>query len=487
MRLSKMKQAVASLLMTAICVLTPMQAFAESSSNYCYSTATKEYYNAPAAYEVERVLYADDLKVDSLNGISGLFVTEDKIYITTKNAIIITNLNYKTVKVIDTYTNLDGEQESISSPQGIFVTDAGDIYVCEPGNGRVLRFNKIYKLTHVYGQPTGFDAEVTYAPSEIVVDSLDRMYIVAKNVYEGILEVNSNNEFQRYFGETNVSFSALDLLWRQLATEEQKAKQELWLPTEYSSITMTSAGFIYATATSEDETEPIKLLNVKGSNILAYDDEFDLYPSGDVVYSIVSDNFTSTVGPSKISYIDCNDYGMYIALDKVRNRIFTYNETGDMLFVFGGKGDVDGCFNTPVSIRYIGDEILVADSNAESITVMTPTVYGQTIIDATKLDAQGERNEAVELWNKVIQMNPHLEVAYEALGKAALRDKNYESAATYFKKANSRVYYSKAYAQTRDAWLKANFTNIVVGAVVLIVAYNVIKVVIKKRKKGKVG
>lgn len=480
MRLSKMKQAVASLLMAAICVLTPMQALAESSSNYCYSTATKEYFNAPAAYEVERILYADDLGVDSLLGISGMFVTENRIYIATKNSIIITNLNYKKIKVISHYTDLDGNEAVISSPEGIFVTDDGDIYVCEPTKGHILHFNKSYKLINEYGQPEGLNTTVTYQPSQVVVDSLDRMYVIAKNLYEGILEVNADNEFQRYFGETTVNFSALDLLWRQLATEEQKAKQELWLPTEYSSMTITDSGFIYATVSNTEEKEPIKLLNVKGSNILAYDDEFDLYPSGDIVYSL-------SAGPSKCSYIDCNEDGMYIVLDKTRNRVFTYNETGDMLFVFGGKGDMDGCFSNPVSIRYMGDDILVADATSESVTVMTPTVYGQAIINATKLDAQGERNDAAEIWNTIIEMNPNLEVAYDALGKAALRDKNYETAAEYFKKANSRVYYSKAYANVRDTWLKENFTTIVVGIVVVIILYNVLKQVQKKVKKGKVG
>lgn len=489
MKLSKMKwvkQAAASLLLAATCVaLSPSQAFAESSSNYCYSTATKEYYAAPVAYEVDQVIYAEDLRgVDSLNGIAGMFVKGEYIYIAASDKIIVTDSDFNVKKVLSEYTDLDGNTAVITTPQGLFVTDEGDLYVCEPNNGRVLRFDSSYELTDVYGQPDGLDIDVKYQPSEIVVDSLHRMYIIAKNLFEGILEIDSSNHFQRYFGETTVNFSALDLLWRQLATEEQKAKQSLWLPTEYTSITISSNGFIYASVSSTDEEEPIKLLNVKGSNILAYDDEFSLYPSGDIVYSIAG---KGTTGPSSLTYIDCNDYGMYTVLDNTRNRVFTYDDNGNMLFVFGGSGDKEGCFRSPVSLRFVGDNIIVADKLSESITVMKPTVYGQTIIDATKLDSQGERNEAVKLWNQVIEMNPHLELAYDALGKAALRDKNYDTAAAYFKQANSRVYYSKAYAQMRDTAIKENFTAAVVVIVVLIVVYNGIKVVLKKRKKGKVG
>ncbi len=480
------KKAAASLLLAATCVtLSPSQVSAESSSNYCYSSATKEYYAAPIAYEVDQVVYAENLDgVDSLNGISGMFVKNEHIYISTSSQIIVTDLDFEVEEVLSEYTDLDGNSASIRNPQGIFVTDDGHLYVCEPDNGRVLRFDEDYELTDVYGQPEGLEIEVKYQPSEIVVDSLDRMYIIAKNLFEGILEVNSDNEFQRYFGETTVNFSALDLLWRQLATEEQKAKQSLWLPTEYTSMTISDNGFIYASVSSTEEEEPIKLLNVKGSNILAYNEEFSLYPSGDIVYSIAG---KGTTGPSSLIYIDCNEYGMYTVLDSVRNRIFTYDDNGNLLFVFGGSGDREGCFRSPVSIRFVGDNIIVADKLSESITVMKPTIYGQTIIDATKLDSEGERNEAVKLWNQVIEMNPHLELAYDALGKAALRDKNYETAASYFKEANSRVYYSKAYAMMRDTMIKENFTAAVVVIVALIVVYKGTKIVLKKRKKGKVG
>ena len=101
------------------------------------------------------------------------------------------------------------------------------------------------------------------------------MYVIANNIYEGILEIDSNNVFQRYFGETSVDYTALDLLWRELATEEQKAKQALWLPTEYSSMAMSGTGFIYACISYKEEDEPIRLLNVKGTNILAYNEEFE--------------------------------------------------------------------------------------------------------------------------------------------------------------------------------------------------------------------
>ncbi len=480
------KRGFASLLLGAICLTTPMQVMAESSSNYCYDTETGKYFTAPVAYEVDQVIYAKDLDgVDSLKGISSMFVKDDYIYVATSQSIIILDSNYRVEKVLSEYTDLNGNTDKITGVEGIFVTDEGSIYVCEPNNGRVLIFNNKLELVKNFGQPEGLELEkISYQPNQVVVDSLDRMYIIANNIYEGILEVDSNNRFQRYFGETSVAYGAMDLLFRQLATEEQKAKQTLWLPTEYASMAMSKTGFIYTCISYTDEETPIRLLNVHGTNILAYNEEFKLYPSGDIVYSLAG---SGTNGPSSLTDIDCNDYGMYTVLDSMRNRIFTYDENGNLLFVFGGKGDKEGCFRNPVSIRFVGDNIIVADKMSESITVMTPTIYGQKIIDATKLDYIGEELQAVDYWNEIITMNPNFELAYDALGKSAMRSKDYDAAEKYFKLANNRTYYSKAYAKTRDVIIEENITEVVVIVAGVVIAWNVYKQVKKRTKKGLVS
>jgi stalled ribosome rescue protein Dom34 len=51
------------------------------------------------------------------------------------------------------------------------------------------------------------------------------MYIIASGIYEGILEVNSDNKFQRYFGSTTVSISPLEVFFRMIATEEQLVRE----------------------------------------------------------------------------------------------------------------------------------------------------------------------------------------------------------------------------------------------------------------------
>lgn len=485
MRRLKTKRIWAGLLTAVmIAVMAPSTALAESSSNYSYDTDAEMYYNAPVSYEVEEIVRAGDLEgVESLNGIDSLYVTDNAVYISTSTQIIITDLNFRVKHIIDEYTDLNGKTGKLSSPAGMFVKDDGTLYVCEPSAGHILVFDKNYKVIENFGTPEDYELSVAYSPNEIVVDSLNRMYVVANNVYEGILELNSENEFQRYYGETTVSFSALDLLWRQLATEEQLSKQSLWLPTGYSSMAISNKGFVYATISSSGEEKPIRMLNVNGTNILAYDDEFDLYPVGDIVYSIAG----SVAGPSMLISVDVNDYGMYTVLDSVRNRVFTYDDSGNMLFVFGGSGDKEGCFMYPVCIRLMGDKVLVADRSTESITVMSPTNYGQAIIDASKLDYTGDLDAAAEIWQKVLEMNPNYELAYRALGNVSQRNHDYDAAENFYKQANYRTGYSKAYAKTRDVSIRNNFGTVAVVAVILIAVIIVVKVLHKKKRKGTVS
>ena len=61
--------------------------------------------------------------------------------------------------------------------------------------------------------------------------------------------------------------------------------------------------------------------------------------------------------------------GMYSVLDSKRGRVFTYDSQGNLLYIFGGRGDQKGQFNQPCALIYNGDEILVADRSRNSVQV----------------------------------------------------------------------------------------------------------------------
>ena len=337
----KVKNYLLYLLTGLMVLISPMTALAEGTANYFFGCG-EGFRSAPVSYEVDKVYHAGDIEgVDNLDNLASMFVTDDSVYVATANAILVLDYDFKVKHILSEYQDLENNAVTISNPEGIFVTEEGTLYVCEPENSRVLVFGADYKLINSFGQPKGLDLAVVYKPSQIVVDSLDRMYIIATNLYEGILEVSSDNEFQRYFGTTTVSISVLDIFFRMLASEEQLSGQALVLPTEYTSMTVNDKGFIYTTIRSTDVENPIRLLNVNGDDIMPEDWQKNP-PEGDI-----------TTGMSSLTYIDCNEYGMYMVLDSGTSRIFTYDEASNLLFIFGGSGDKDGCFRNPTSVRWL--------------------------------------------------------------------------------------------------------------------------------------
>lgn len=480
----KMRKCLFYMLAGLMLLATPFTVSAEGTANYCFGSGGP-YRKAPVSYEVEKVYHAADLDgVENLNELESMFVTEDSIYVATLNAVVVLDHDFQVKHILSEYTDENGNAAKINAPQGLFVTEEGTLYICEPNSSHVLIFDKNYELLHNYGAPEGLDITVVYKPTQIVVDSLDRMYIIASSIYEGILEVNADNKFQRYFGSTTVSVSPLEVFFRMIATEAQLSKQALILPTEYSSMTINKKGFIYTTIRSSEVENPIRLLNVNGKDIMPEDWQ-EMHPQGDVAYAL-SQRITSESGPSNLSYIDCNEYGMYMVLDRTRNRIFTYDGASNVLFVFGGSGDRDGCFRNPVSVRWFGENnrVIVADKLSQSITVLKPTNYARAIIEAVRLETEGDRQGAATHWQAALDMNSNCCVAKDAIGRELYWEGRYKESQELLGGIYRTDYYSMAFEKTREEVIRAYAPAAVTGLVVLIVAVKVIRRVRRSRKGG---
>ncbi|MCD8023005.1 MAG: hypothetical protein LUF30_08570 [Lachnospiraceae bacterium] len=454
--------------------------FADSASNFTYDN---HYMNiqAPIAYEVEKVYYAADFEgMDSLSSLASMYVTDDKVYIATASAILVVDYDFNVVHILSEYETEDGDTDKISNPDGIFVKTDGTLYVCEPSNGRILVFDSDYQLIHNFGAPEGLSLDVAYKPAKIVVDSLGRMYVIATNVYEGILELSADNVYQRYFGTTTVSITPIQILYRMIASEEQLSRQSLILPTEYSSLAIDSNGFIYTPIQATDEEEPVRLLNVNGDDILPEDWKGDR-PIGAVMID-------ETIGRSSLTYIDCNDYGMYMVVDSTYNQIFTYDESSNMLYVFGGTGDKDGCFRNLVSARWLGDtgKVICADKLNQSITVMSPTNYGQAIYNAVVSEYEGDRDTAVEYWQEALDMNAGLRIARDAIGRYLYWSGDYEAAMEQFEYIGRTDYYAKCFEKIREQIVRKNAPTFIACVAVVIVVIVVLRRIRRKRKEAKV-
>jgi len=169
-------------------------------------------------------------------------------------------------------------------------------------------------------------------------------------------------------------------------------------------------------------------------------------------------------GPSLITDITAFDNDVYVGLDKVRGRLFAYDDQGRMLFAFGGNGNMDGYFKLPSAIDHMGYDLLVLDQQDNSLAIFTPTEFGKYIYQAIDQFQAGEYAESGDSWQKVLELNGNYDRAYIGIGRSLLRQEEYEEALDYFRLKWDDENYSKAFKQYRKEWVEEH-----IGVIFIIV------------------
>lgn len=221
---------------------------------------------SPNAYELERSVRASDLGVDSLASMSDIFYRNGKIYLTMAGKVVITDSDFSHGEIISNYKR-GSEDSAVKNPTGIFVTEDDHIYIAEQDAGEIVEFDENHNFVRAIGTPEIVGLDVTYAPTKVVVDEVGRIYVKAKSVYEGIIELDPQGDFNRFVGANEVQPSLTDRFYRMIATEEQISRMQLWLPTDYSDLALDKDGFLFATVNDTSSSEPVRKLNSKGEDV----------------------------------------------------------------------------------------------------------------------------------------------------------------------------------------------------------------------------
>ena len=448
---------------------------------------------SPDAYRVSHMVYAPDLGLEkALKNPSSLFAIDNYLYVVDTDNNRIIKLEYTSKKTLELVEIIDHvnpspllEDNYFAAPKDIFISKAdGSIYIADTDNGRVIKTDADLNVIMVLREPDDptYDPSKSYYPTKVVADDKGRVYILSKNVNKGFLKYEYDGTFAGYYGATKVIVSAMQRFWKKFSTEAQKARMQLFVPTEYSNCYIDNEGFIYAVTHSFEEWDllsgkasPIRRLNALGNDILVtlgYE-----YPIGDLQWG----NAGGVKGPSWMADITVLDDEVYIGLDETRGRLFAYNNQGYLLFAFGGRGNIDGFFRKPASIEHIGKDLFVLDSLNCSITVFTPTTYGSLIYQATEEFQEGEYDASAATWEKVLEYNGNYDLAYIGLGKAFLRQKKYKEAMDYFKLKRDRRDYSKAFKYYRKEWVEKNFAWIVIVLVAVVLIPLIVRLVKRVR------
>lgn len=428
------------------------------AESYTYSI-WDEAIPSPDAYEWSESIRGVDLGTDNFSGITDMHYVNGRLYVSMTGRVVVMTEDFRIVFEISTFDTAVGEK-SLSAPTGVFVDSIGDIYVAEEAQGVIYQFDADGNWIRTLTDPEVTGLDVAYQPTKIAVDENGRIYVKAKSVYEGIIELDPDGKYTRYVGANEVNPTFFEIIKRKLSTKAQRERMDLWLPTDYSDIALDADGFLMATVADASSSNPVRRLNSSGSDIMPVYDSL----------STAMGDYKGGISKSNLTCITTNEDGRFAVMDSLRKRIFVYASDGLLLYTFGGNGTVQGTLTSPVDICFMGNKFLVADFVTNSIEVFDQTVFGALIDDALKAQNEYDYETAAYYWAQVREINPSTIAANMGLGKYALRAGEYEDAMVYFEACSDRDSYSSAYERVREAWLNEHLSTVVIIAVIVIIA-----------------
>ncbi len=440
---------------------------------------------SPDAYVPDRLIDSEDLTLAiELNSPKDVFVDEHEwVYIadTKNNRIVVINDKWETQYGISNFYNDNGVYDSLAAPEGVFVNEI-EIYVADSQNHRIVVFNRAdgsFKRIILEPESDVFPEGHIYTPVALAVDTAGRIYVVSSTTTYGVISMNADGSFLGFLGAQKTSPSAFDIFWRRFQTKAQREQSEKYVPTEYNNLTMDEDGFIYVTTSTIEEASqqgaidskdtsdtyaPVKKLNPSGYDIMKRNGFYP--PSGEVKVQMDAMDGYNITGPSKIIDAALGPAGMWSIIDEKRSKVFTYDQEGNLLFVFGDKGSQLGNIANIQCITYKGDDLVLFDKSNDTFTVYKRTEYGDLLVAALENTEKRQYDQAAVYWESILQRNSNFDMAYIGIGDSLYRQGKYEEAMEMYKYAHATEKYSNCFKQIRQDWM-ADWI-LVVPAVIII-------------------
>ncbi len=484
----------------AIALMLPQVSMAKETGHQSYTyNVYGESVPGPAPYEIVACLDAASLGLDkAFNGLSDVFYEKDGGLLLADSGnhrILALDANLRLARE---YTGVekDGVLSPFNQPKAAISAEDGTLYICDTYNARVVHMDRNGQWIAEYGVPdTALIGDgINYRPIKLALDQAGRMYVVASAINSGILIINPSGDFEGFLAAARVNPDPWQLMWKRIATREQRSRMEDFVPVEYNSIAMDDEGFLYATTAAVDseviiaevasgggteEGAVVRRLNLMGQDILRRQGFFPQV--GDV--EDLSNTEPLYSGVSQIMDVAAGEDGVYFMIDNNRDRIFAYDQDGYLLYAFSGPGTAQGGLATPAALDIHGEWLAVADRGTNLLTIYERTEYATLIADAIHCYNHGEYTQAAEKWQLVIAKNANFDIGYAGLGKAAYRNGDYRQAMAYFETASLQEWYGKAFEEYRKEVLRVWFAPAVLTIIGISVVF-VIRDKVRSRKEG---
>ena len=475
--------------MIASCLVVGVSA-SSAYQTYTYSINGFALYSPDAYTAQSSVVDSKYMGLETPLNAPNDLITDDlgNVYIadTGNNRIVCLDRYYKEKFIIDYFVNDNGVDDELKAPEGLFVS-SDRIWVCDTGASRIVVFDRAGNFQKIIEAPESslFEDSNLYTPIAIAVDQYDRLFVVSSTTYQGIIVMNEDGEFTGFIGAQAVTLSAWEILWRRFRTDEQKEQQNSVLSTEFNNITIDKEGFIFVTTSTIDEVSvgsavkgkskegkymPVKMLNTNGDEIMRRNGFWP--PAGEVDYNTSSlDKDKTPTGVSTVIDVAVGQEGTWSIIDSKRQRIYTYDSNGNLLFAFGDIGTMLGNLTGIEAITYQEDKMLVLDKTTTSITVFKRTEYGDILISAIEAQNDQDFDTAIQLWTEVLKRNSNFDTAYVGIGQAMFRNGEYTESLEQFEAAYDTENWSKSFQEIRREWMSDYFIVLLLAIVAVIAAF----------------
>jgi len=479
---------IKSLLACLLTLLASVSAAQQAGYAYNYDYRD-EPVPSPAPYRTGAYIVGSQFGIGNFRDPQGLFIGENKMYICDSGNNRVVALSAETdspdktvagyrLEAVHSLAVINGQPSPFNYPMSLFETAAGEILLCDTNNHRILLLDENWNYISEIAKPSdqSFDSGAEFLPERVIADSAGRIFVQARNVNRGVMEFDPEGTFTGYLGANKVQVNIVDYIWKMVSTRAQRASMDLFIPAEYNNLAIDHEGFIYVTSGSS-QIHAVRRLNAMGYDVLVRNGYTE--PVGDLVLGDAG----GISGPSKFIDVTPLKNGTYACFDRTRGRIFMYDFQGNLLYAFGGIGNREGNFLLPAALGSMGYSLFALDSRAAALTRFDLTEYGALINSALEDYQAGDYEASARTWEQALKLNGNYELARIGIGRAALRQGDYQKAMRYFKLGRFRTGYSKAFFLYRKQWMEENLWKILLVLGICVIVPPLARCVIKIRKE----
>ncbi|MBQ8494170.1 MAG: hypothetical protein IJ465_00225 [Clostridia bacterium] len=346
-------------------------------------------------------------------------------------------------------------QQPFNGPKGVFVDEDGYVYVADTNNKRIVKLNADGTFVKEIVRPTSdlISDDISFEPTKLMVCNNGLIYVI---VGKEFMSITQDNEFLGYFGSEDVPFSLSNMLVNMFASDIQKQKLTKVQPSSYNNFTLGADGLVYAVANKS--TGQIKKITSVGENI--YEEKF----YGEYVF-----NQGNVLVPPTYADVAVDRNGIIFVCESNSRKIYQYDRKGNSIAVFGGEGTTEGYFAMPVAVDVdAAGRVFVLDADRGAVQVFTSTKFMAQVLDALNLFENGDYDKAYEAWNEIVRLNAGYPLAHDMLGTIEFKRKNYTAAMKHFEISGNQEDYGEAYGERMHDIITQNFAWVAIGLIVLV-------------------